>query len=130
MKRIKVGDFAVIAFIILASLFIYIVFRSPDIGDDHNRYVSIQVNGSETHRISLDESTEELIVLDTEFGRNVIEIKDNSVASIEADCPDQIDVLQGAIYDVGERIVCLPNRMLVEIVSVSDSESDLDVINQ
>lgn len=129
MKKIKVGDIGLIALVVIISISIYALTNRPQ-DSQGQKYVSIQVDGKEVHRIELNEDTEETIELDTKFGHNVIEIKNNSVKSIEADCPDQIDVLQGAIYEPGEQIICLPNRMVVEIIADSNSQSDLDVINQ
>ncbi len=67
-------------------------------------------------------------VIESEFGRNVLEFGEGKVRSIEADCPDQIDVLQGYISEVGETIVCLPNRMVVEIIDNVNAD-DVDVVN-
>ena len=53
--------------------------------------------------------------LETQFGRNLVEIGRDYVRVIEADCPDKLDVLQGAITRPGQVIVCLPNRMIIEI---------------
>ena len=47
---------------------------------------------------------------------------------IEADCPDQLDVKQGYISKVGEVIVCLPNRLVIEIKGVD--EGDVDYISR
>ena len=50
----------------------------------------------------------------------------------DADCPDKICVNHATISDVGESIVCLPHRVVVEIVS-SDGETDnadFDVITR
>ena len=44
-----------------------------------------------------------------------MEILKGKVRVIEADCPDELDVKQGFIENVGQVIVCLPNRVVVEI---------------
>ena len=61
----------------------------------------------------------------TEFGENKIEIDGRSVKVIEADCPDQLDVKQGAINKPGQMIVCLPNRLVLELKSDSNA-SEID----
>ena len=128
--KIKKGDYIVVLLIILLSIGI---FAFTKIGfntfNQSTRYVSIKVDGEEIQRVNLTEDTEETIEVTTRYGRNVIEIKDMTARSIEADCPDQLDVLQGAISEPGEMIVCLPNRLLVEIIDV-ESNSELDVVNQ
>lgn len=127
--KIKVGDIIIFIGIILLSVGIFFMTKRGALTEDYSRYVSIKVDGKEFKKVPLTEDTEETIEVDTEFGHNVIQIKDNSVSSIEADCPDQLDVLQGAIYEPGEMIVCLPNRMIVEIIDV-DHSNNLDVVNQ
>lgn len=53
---------------------------------------------------------------------------DQRVRVIEADCPDQIDVKQGYISRVGEIIVCLPNKLIIEIKGLAE-EDDIDIIS-
>ena len=45
---------------------------------------------------------------------------------IEADCRDQLCVNQKAISADGESIICLPNKIVVEVES--DKESELDAV--
>ncbi|KAI4447103.1 hypothetical protein C823_001622 [Eubacterium plexicaudatum ASF492] len=47
---------------------------------------------------------------------------------IWADCPDQLCVHQKAISGQGETIVCLPNKIVVEIAEGEDA--DLDAISR
>lgn len=46
---------------------------------------------------------------------NVLAIEDGRARMREADCPDQICVRHRAVSRAGETIVCLPNRVVVEI---------------
>lgn len=55
---------------------------------------------------------------------NCIAIEDGKVWMLRADCPDQLCVRQGKISRDGEMIVCLPNRVTVQ---VSD-EGSTDVV--
>ncbi len=47
----------------------------------------------------------------------------------EADCKDKYCILMGTINDPGENIVCLPNRLIVKIVSDKPNENILDAVN-
>ena len=49
-------------------------------------------------------------------GTNVIVIEDGKAFMKSASCPDGLCVRQGKKSRSGERIVCLPNRVMVEIV--------------
>ena len=44
------------------------------------------------------------------------------------DCPDKLDVKQGYISKVGEVIVCLPNKLVIEIKGIDD-ERDVDYMS-
>ncbi len=87
------------------------------------KYISIQVDGEEIKKIIFDNNLiGKTIPIETEYGYNLIEIGDEKVRVIEADCPDQLDVKQGYISKVGEVIVCLPNRLVIEIKGVEMEE--------
>lgn len=55
---------------------------------------------------------------------NTLEISNGRAKMEEADCPDQLCVHQNAIDRQGETIVCLPNRIVVEIEGAQASELD------
>lgn len=48
-------------------------------------------------------------------GTNILIIKDGAAFMKDADCPDKICIHQKKKSKTGERIVCLPNRVMVEI---------------
>lgn len=47
-----------------------------------------------------------------------IEVSDGKVRVVKSDCPRQICVNMGWIAYAGDTIVCVPNRILIEITSV------------
>lgn len=127
--KIKVGDIAVILLVILISFWLIFISSQKINRKSQNKVVIIQVNGKEIKRVELNKDViGETFEINTEFGHNVLEFGDGCVRSIEADCPDQIDVKQGYIYNAGETIVCLPNRLVVEIIDQADV-NDIDVVN-
>ena len=62
----------------------------------------------------------------------VIKINDTNIAKVEngeifmeyASCPDKLCIHQGRISDSSKKIVCLPNKVIIEAIS----ESDLDTV--
>ena len=54
---------------------------------------------------------------------NVCEIRDGQVRMIEADCPDQLCIKQGAFGADGGMIVCLPNRVVIEPASSTHTDA-------
>lgn len=51
----------------------------------------------------------------TEFGCNTVKIDKNSAWIEESDCPDKLDIKAGKISKTNQMIVCIPNRLMVEI---------------
>ena len=47
-------------------------------------------------------------------GENTIEVSEDGVRVLSADCPDQICVEHGALREGGTPIVCLPNRLSIQ----------------
>ena len=58
---------------------------------------------------------------------NIIRIRSGKVSVIKADCRSQVCVDHKAISRSGESIICLPHKLVVEIVS-ADSENDYDTL--
>jgi len=86
-------------------------------------YALVTVDGEEYGRYSLDTDTIEKIEFDNGT-YNVLEIKDGQVNMTEASCPDQICVNHAHIHYSSETIVCLPNKLVVEIVNGEDDDLD------
>lgn len=122
------GDKYLIIFIIIISL-LSLIYVNKSALNYRQKYVSVQVDGQEVKKIIFDKNmVGKTIPIETEFGYNLIEIGDEKVRVIEADCPDQLDVKQGYISKTGEIIVCLPNRLVIEIKGLDD-ERDVDYIS-
>ena len=86
-------------------------------------YVLVTIDGEEYARFSLSEDYFETIsFFDGEY--NLLQIKDGEVEMIEASCPDQICVRHSNIKYTGESIVCLPHKLVVEIINGEEAELD------
>ncbi|NLX61551.1 MAG: NusG domain II-containing protein [Tissierellia bacterium] len=123
------GDKILIFVVIIVNVFILVVINQS-LFSYEEKYISIQVNGEEIKTILFsDDLIGKTIPIKTEYGYNLIEIGDGKVRVVEADCPDKLDVKQGYISKVGEVIVCLPNRLVIEIKGVSE-ETEIDGISR
>lgn len=117
------GDKILIVVIVLISI-ISLGFVKNRFIKYSDKYISVQVNGEEYKKIYFDDALiGETIPIETPFGYNLLKIGDGEVRVIEASCPDKLDVLQGSISEPGEIIVCLPNRLIVEIKGTQSSSS-------
>lgn len=127
MKR---GDIWLIGIITVAVSFLFVIwFQQGSMADsyDGKKYAKITVDRKHYQTVELTEQ-EQIIEIGTDRGVNVIQIADGGVRMIEADCPDDLCMLMGFKDRVGETIVCLPNRVLVEIIGDTDEEADIDAV--
>ena len=58
--------------------------------------------------------TEEIVIRD-EHGTNTIRIEGETIAVIDADCPDRVCVHTGSASKKGDVIACLPHKLLIEV---------------
>lgn len=128
MNKLTKGDKLLILIVVIFSI-ISLIFVNKSVISYGEKYVSIQVDGKEIKKVIFDSSVVgKTIPIRTEYGYNLIEIGDEKVRVIEADCPDKLDVKQGYISKVGEIIVCLPNRLVIEIKG-ANTEINIDDIS-
>lgn len=125
----KKWDIIIIVILILISFIPEIIFGFV-MGYNHDRiYAEITIEGDFYKSIPLSEhSGEEVIKIKKDNHFNKIMIRDSKVLMIDADCPDSLCVNQGKISEVGQSIVCLPNKVMIEIKGNKKEENDDDVI--
>lgn len=90
---------------------------------NHGAQVKVTVDGDLYGTYSLNENQEIQIQKDG-VTTNVLVIKDGTADITEADCPDKLCVHQRAISKTKETIVCLPNKVVVEVTGSEESELD------
>lgn len=95
-------------------------FLHEKIGVKNAGSITIKVNGVIEGVYSLDVDQE----IDINGGKNHLIIKNGKADMTEADCPDQLCVDQRPVSKNGESIICLPNRVIVEVDSFENSEFD------
>ncbi len=89
-------------------------------------FVSVKIDGKEEYRYPLGEDVRKII--STGNGdENVLVIKNGEAFIESANCKDKICVEHRKIKNTGESIVCLPHKVVIEIVG-SDSTSQADVV--
>lgn len=122
------GDKYLIIFVLILTIISLGFIKTQALSND-NKYISVQVNGEEIKKIIYDEKIiGKTIPIETKYGYNLLEIGDDKVRVIEASCPDKIDVKQGYISNIGETIICLPNKLVVEIKGM-DKDNQIDMMN-
>lgn len=89
--------------------------------------VRIMIDGEECGTYSLSEDT--TIEVENAFGYNRIVLEQGEVSMVQADCPDQYCVEHNAISKTNETIVCLPHKLVVEVLESSE-ENGIDSVAQ
>lgn len=92
-------------------------------------YVSIQVDGKEVQQITLPVEDSIDLNIQGKPGYNKIHIEQNRVWITESNCPDKLCVLKGKIHRAGDMIVCVPNRIVIEIKATKNPKDSLDSVN-
>ena len=89
-------------------------------------FAVIKIDGKETERYPLSINTE--VVIETgDNGRNTLVIEDNKAFMKDANCPDKICEGHSKISYKGETIVCLPHKVVIEIVA-DETTDELDAV--
>lgn len=102
---LKKGDFMIIAIVVIVFVLSVFAFLSFD---EASRVVIKQNN-----KIVYEQSIDQNATFDT--GTNLVIIQDGAVFIKQADCKNQDCVRLGQITKKGESIICLPNKVIVEI---------------
>ena len=115
------NDLILIAVLLAAA---GIAFGIIQLGKKSGGYAVVVQDGKEvaTYPLNMDTS----VTINSPTGFNTLVIKDGKADVTDADCPDKLCVNQHSISYDGETIVCLPNKLVVKIVS--EAESDVDII--
>lgn len=90
------------------------------VGEKSADYITIKVNGKVEGIYSLAEDKE----IKLNNGSNILKIKNGEADMVWADCPDQLCVKQKAVSKNKESIICLPNKIIVEVDSHQNSQYD------
>ena len=98
-----------ISLLLLAGLLLLVLHLSRKPG----KVAVIIVDGKETAEMPLEKDGE--YVVENEYGRNVVAVKDGKVSVREADCPRQVCVRTGEKDKAGDTIICLAHRLVVEV---------------
>ena len=122
---IKKADIVLLIIILVVGIPLSVLSLTEGIGGDK---VLISLDGEIYGVYPLGEDREIDV---TEDGHtNHITIKDGQVSMSYSTCRNQVCVNTGAISQTKDAIVCLPNRVVVEIISSEEGKGgDADVIS-
>lgn len=127
MKTLKKLDIIIIILLFILSFTPNIIFSKTIHNSNKLIYASIKVDGKLYDNIPLSTNKgEKKLNIKSSSGNNSILIRDNTIKVISADCKDDLCIKQGEISKVGESIICLPHKLIIEIKGdEKDSSSDM-----
>ncbi|MCI7523933.1 NusG domain II-containing protein [Roseburia hominis] len=124
-KRISRNDVIFLVILLTATAGVLVAYERTVTRADAGASASVRVtvDGSVYGTYALGEEQEIPIVQDG-VTTNVLTIRDGKADMTEADCPDKLCVHQKAISKNHEMIVCLPNKVVVEVTGSEDNGFD------
>ena len=108
-KLITGLDLLIVTAVLVVAVFAFLAFSGSDVGTK----AVVLVDNKEVYVLGLTQNTEQLIK--TNYGYNKVVVLNGTCYVEYADCRDGICVNRGKISKVGESIVCLPHKLIVEI---------------
>ena len=111
-KNAKIILILLLVAAVLSAGFIFMQKKQPD-----SPVARVTLDGELLREIPLDEVEESYsFTVDSEGGSNTILVEPGRIRVSEANCPDQVCVNQGFISDGTVPVVCLPHKLMIEIV--------------
>lgn len=121
MLKLKKNDRYIILAVLAAAAFLFIYQRY--VATSEGAKVLVQRNGETIASYPLT-GEEHLIFTDENGNKNVLIIRDKKAYMEEANCPDKLCVKQRAITKTGESIICLPHKLVVQIIGGEEGQVD------
>lgn len=119
---VKKNDFILIGFILLIAL---IIFTFRTIVKEEGNLVIVKVDGILKQELPLNQDAT-VTINGVDGGTNTLTLKDGYAFITEASCPDKLCKKHKRIRYDKESIICLPNKVVIEIKS--NKKTDLDAI--
>ncbi len=98
----------------VSLLIVSVVLALALLNKQNGNKIKVTLDGKVFATYNLKENAE--YVIKTEHGENTLIIKGNSAHFKNSNCPDKTCENMGEIKELGESIVCLPHRLVVEVV--------------
>lgn len=123
LNLMKKSDVILVAVILILALAAFAVISWYSAKTTKEAEAVVYLDGEEQGRYPLNrDASVEIPSADGNY--NLLEIKDGKANMIEASCPDKICVNHRPVQNQGESVVCLPNKVVVEIENGEEPEVD------
>lgn len=130
MKVFRKLDIIIIISLVVLSFTPNIIFAKT-LKNYTSTYANIKMDGKIYDNVPLSSfKGEKELKLESNDGSNTIKVTNNKIKILHADCKDSLCIKQGEISKVGQTLVCLPNKLIIEIKGdvSTNSLDDEDII--
>jgi len=125
-KILKKNDIILISGFLLAFAIILICIS---LFSEKGATVVVSVDGQEIASLPLNEDT--VYNIGGHHGsKNVLEITNGMAHLTDASCPDKLCINMGYISKKGQSIICLPNKVVIEIKGDTKEGNNYDTISE
>ena len=108
--------------LILIGFMSLILCTKGEPGEYKNSQVCIKKSNKVVKKIDIRQLKQECEI---DLGTNIVCVTKSGVYMKKATCPDKLCVHNGTIDKPGQSIVCLPNKLMVEIIG---NKKDVDAV--
>lgn len=126
-KYIKLSDIFVVLMVIAVAVSVILCFSLKDKGQE--LVAVIRVDGEVYSEIKLSEvSAPYEVSVVTEDGVVTVHISGDGACVVSSPCPDELCVNTGKITKQGQSVVCLPERVSVQLLASESETTSLDAV--
>ena len=122
----KKKDILLVISIIFLIIVLFIVNNNID--KEYSEAIEIYVNNEIYKTVSINAEEDLMIEIGSEY--NHIKIHDGGAEIVDASCEDNVCVNTGFISKVSERIVCMPNKVVIKVKKIENADNKEDVISE
>lgn len=127
-NRIFIILFCLVLFAAAASLYFFSRI-SPSENTDITAEIIQDREVIETVNLSRITAPYDIVVYSHDGGTNTVHLEHDAISISDADCPDKLCVRQGKIQNGVYPIVCLPHKLVVQIVTnANQNKSEVDAV--
>lgn len=112
-RKIRIWEILIICIIVILSVFLFLLFK---IFSRDGKIAVITIDSEVIRTINLQTQANTVFVPD-KLENVIIEVDGGKIRVLSSDCTDKICMHNGFISKVGESIICMPNKLIIEIRS-------------
>lgn len=126
MKFAKKSDIFLIIAILFIFVLLYVILKTINV--EPARYAEIYYKTELVKRIDLTEGKDYTFTVEQNPDVVFHVYANGTICFEQSDCPDKVCVKKGILSRTGDTAVCLPNSLILKIVSEDGGKDDADII--